>query len=138
MLLLDLSHPNNPFYVDFWAELNSEVDFLNFVKAAVLAGWLKYRDFFIINNTSIHYSQGTWAELLLVRHGITYLFLPTYSPELNPCKLIFLFIKTFLCHQWGVTDQIPHLIVHSLVSLTLAQVHAFYHHCVHIQSCIVT
>lgn len=66
MLLLNLSNPNNPFYINFQAKSNSEVNFLNFIKAAVLAGQLKYRDFFIVNNTSIHYSQGTWAELELL------------------------------------------------------------------------
>jgi len=49
----------------------------------------------VCDNASIHFAAEIQAplELLLAVTGIRLLFMPTYSPELNPCELVFAQIK---------------------------------------------
>jgi transposase len=131
-MLLDPANTANPFFFEIRAESNSEEDFLQFVTAAVRAGRLQHGDFFVVDNASIHFGQATRArlELLFARHGITYLFLPTYSPELNPCELVFAFIKTFIRNERQEEGQVVHLIVQSLIELPFESILNFYRRCV--------
>jgi transposase len=64
-------------------------------QAAVAGGWLQDGDLLIVDNATVHFGEGSRDELLrlLMDNSIQYLFIPTYSPELNPCELVFSFIK---------------------------------------------
>ena len=59
------------------------------------------RDTLVCNNATV-YSRGEMMldllELLRLT-GITLRFLPAYSPELNPAKLVFGYVKNWLCHN---------------------------------------
>jgi transposase len=48
-------------------------------------------DIFIADNAKTHFSEDIVEalELLLAGSNVTLIFLPTYSPELNPCELVF-------------------------------------------------
>ena len=48
-----------------------------------------------MDNASIHSGEDTMHEFddVLQSCGIEYIYLPTYSPELNPCELIFASVK---------------------------------------------
>jgi transposase len=48
-----------------------------------------------MGNCRIHYSEAIIdnLELLLEAYNVRLIFLPKYSPELNPCEFVFGFIK---------------------------------------------
>ena len=55
-------------------------------------------DYLICDNASVHWAQATMDALddLLSTAKIKMRFLPTYSPELNPCELVFGDLKKHL------------------------------------------
>ena len=55
-------------------------------------------DVLVLDNAAIHHAAGVWDALdaIFAAAGITVLFLPVYSPELNPAELIFSQSKTLL------------------------------------------
>jgi len=52
-------------------------------------------DYLVINNASVHGGEESIDIFidLLEANGIKLIYLPKYSPELNPCELVFNFIK---------------------------------------------
>jgi hypothetical protein len=133
-LLTNLATPDNPFYIDICLDSNSEEDFFTFVVAAVAASRLVNGDFFIVDNASIHFGWATrpWLRLLFACHGILYLFLLTYSPELNPCKLMFVFMKNYIHTHRTPEFQLLQLLLQALTQLTYHQLVNMYVHCVNI------
>lgn len=77
---------------------NTEWDFFDFVADAIRAGYLTNGDIFVVDNASVHRGAAMWNDLLemLDDAGVTLVFLPTYSPELNPCELCFAQIKNWI------------------------------------------
>ena len=55
-------------------------------------------DIFVVDNASVHHGAAMWEDLLqlLEEYQISLTFLPTYSPELNPCELCFAMIKNWI------------------------------------------
>lgn len=131
-LLMDPSTPDNPFFIGIREESNSEQDYTDFITAAVLAGRLVAGDLLVADNASIHFGSATWQELtdLLDENGIRYLFLPTYSPELNPCEMVFASMKRWIRNAgstecpslyWRIND--------SLAQVSYSSMLAFYDEC---------
>ncbi len=87
----------NPFPVLFSLreETNTADAFLEFVTFAIERHYLVDGDYLVIDNAPIHTATDELAVLvnLLETYNIRLIFLPTYSPELNPCELCFSFIK---------------------------------------------
>jgi transposase len=135
-LLLDLSNKAIPFFIYLHTGSNTEFNFLTFIRAAVAAGWLQDRDFLIVDNATVHFSEGSRDELLrlLMDNSIQYLFLPTYSPELNLCELVFSFIKKHIRSTRSAELQVPLLVTQALSLLPYNRVVKFYEHCVNIQA----
>jgi len=133
-LLTNLSTPASPFFINLRVDSNTENDFIYFVKAAIAAQRLQPVDFFIVGNASIHFATNTRAELCLLFafHAITYLFLPAYSPELNPCELVFAYIKHHTQTQQTMELQVPQLVLQALAQLSFCKLVGFYDHCVNI------
>jgi transposase len=55
-------------------------------------------DYFILDNASVHNAVET-QDLLdnaLSNAGVRLIFLPTYSPELNPAELVFAMVKNHI------------------------------------------
>jgi len=77
--------------VDASIGLNTSVDFLLFVAELLRDGVLAEGDVFILDNASVHYADAIADTLdeLLEAKGVRMYFLPAYSPELNPCELVF-------------------------------------------------
>ena len=59
---------------------------------------MKTGDILILDNASIHAAQDTILMLkdVLDSVGVEIRKLPAYSPELNPCELVFGYVKRFL------------------------------------------
>lgn len=69
---------------------NSQWDFLMFVLMVVQKGELRRGDFLVCDNASIHGGQDSIELLdkLCTAAGVKIVFLPSYSPELNPCEMV--------------------------------------------------
>ena len=61
--------------------------------------------------------------------GVTLLFLPKYSPKLNPCEEIFAEIKAHL-RNWRGDDKFWVEIVKSTATVTYENVLAYYNHAI--------
>lgn len=95
-ILTDLTKPASPLFVHAKNGENNRFDFFQFVLEAVAEGYLKSGDFLILDNASVHKAEDTLSVLqqILGQFNILVVFLPTYSPELNPCELCFSQIKS--------------------------------------------
>lgn len=76
-------------------ELNTQKDFVKFLIGLVQGGYLVPGDFLILDNATVHVGKALFPYIVayLRRHRIQLVRLPTYSPELNPCELVFARIK---------------------------------------------
>jgi len=82
---------------------NTGLDFLYFVVDLLRDDVLVAGDVFIIDNASIHSSMDVFELMftLLQNNGVRLYFLPKYSPELNPCELVFAQAKRHLREHRG-------------------------------------
>ncbi len=130
-LLIDLAFPDNPFFISLRTNTNSEQDYLDFITTALLSKHLVAGDFLIVDNASIHFGGNTWEELTtqLEQHGVRYLFLPTYSPELNPCELVFAAVKSFIRNYPGQRNNLKNLIFQGLAHVSYFSILNFYNEC---------
>lgn len=80
---------------------NTAVDFLAFLLQLVDEQHLVAGDVLVCDNASIHFADDIQLPLalLLQTAGVRLMFTPTYSPELNPCELIFAQLKGHLRTQ---------------------------------------
>jgi transposase len=131
-LLINLSYELNPFYINIQSNHNTKHNFLAFVQSH---GHLRPSNFFIMDNASIHFAAATRHILLQLFeiYEIHYIFLPTYSPELNPCELVFAYVKHFICTHHTADRQVHLVLLDALSCLPYATLLRFYHHCVHIR-----
>jgi transposase len=74
---------------------NTAADFLQWVEYLVDNHHLVHGDIFIVDNASVHKAAEIVDRLteVLDTTGVRMVFLPTYSPELNPCELVFGAVK---------------------------------------------
>ena len=74
---------------------NNQVDFIRFLLCLIEDGHLQNGDILIVDNASVHAGRATNSMLLdlLTANNVKLIFLPTYSPELNPIKLVFGWVK---------------------------------------------
>lgn len=96
--MTNLANVAMPYFVTMRENSNSQWDFVGFIANAILEGHLVPGDFLICDNASVHWAQDSWDaldELLQAAH-VKMRFLPTYSPELNPCELVFGDLKKYL------------------------------------------
>ena len=79
-------------------ESNSQIDFLKFLADAIAGGYLIPGDTLVLDNASVHSGKDTFQALyeLLSICNIELVYLPTYSPELNPIELVFMWVKRYL------------------------------------------
>jgi len=98
MTLMTTLSPDGPIIYDLREDSNTQYDFLNFICFLIEEGHLVAGDWLVCDNAAVHVGYDTTDMVfdLLEAYGIHLLFLPTYSPELNPCELVFSLIKTEL------------------------------------------
>lgn len=97
-VLVSIVLDEEPVFITARVESNSQTDFFAFLVQACLEGTLKKGDILICDNAPIHSGSETLEELVLYLKlkEVTLIFLPTYSPELNPCELVFAQVKNYL------------------------------------------
>ena len=96
-LLTTLSGPL-PVVIYLPAISNTTDVFLEYVLWIVEGNHILDGDYLIIDNAPVHTAEETLETLVDLLEGcnIKLVFLPTFSPELNPCELCFSYIKRFV------------------------------------------
>jgi len=110
---------------------NSAVDHLESIVNWLEHGVLLAGDVLILDNASIHNSVEVLGliSLLLDAAGVRMYFLPTYSPEFNPCELVFARAKRYLRHERG-TKQFLAEILEAFGCVTYESILAYYEQCI--------
>jgi len=128
-------HPDgvqqNPVFLSYRDGTNTSVDFSNFVHEAVEAGFLVPGDVLVCDNAAIHKAPFITAELKawLAERMITIVYLPTYSPELNPCEMVFGFVKNSLLHTRSSQNSFLDEVNDRFNRISAAGMERFYLHC---------
>jgi transposase len=67
------------------------------------SGALQMGDYLICDNAAVHVNDEAFQRLAILceQAGVKVRFLPKYSPELNPCELVFGFTKNHLRNWKG-------------------------------------
>ena len=130
-LLSSLSHPYGHYIGEPRSYSNTSIDFFRFVIDLIEKQHLISGDYFIVDNASIHHARDISQQLstLLDTFNIRLIFLPTYSPELNPCELIFAQIKRHLRNRTGHNLFIVDLIL-AIARISLINVIKYYSKCI--------
>ena len=111
---------------------NDQWDFLRVITWLLEEGALRQGDFLILDNARVHHAVDSRPHIqaLLGLHGVQLRFLPAYSPELNPCELVFAEVKHKLRNAPRVLTDFWAEILRQFAHVTTAQVDAFYKHCI--------
>jgi len=121
-----------PILIDYREESNDQWDFVDFVLYACEKGYLTNGDYLILDNGSVHTgleSSRLMRDILDVT-GLTLIFLPAYSPELNPCELIFNVIKNYIRNLTELTN-VREAVLESLSIITTSKMISFYDKCIY-------
>jgi hypothetical protein len=105
-----------------------------FVFWCVQDGYLEEGDIFIVDNASVHCGQEVLLLIdnLLKAARVKLVFLPTYSPECNPCELCFNFIKCELRTYRDTTQPMWLQLGSATALITNEHMHKFYAKCLEI------
>jgi len=120
-----------PLYISSRVDSNTQIDFFKFVIDLIDNQFLRPGDFLVCDNASVHGGLQTIEVLLafIRSYGIELLYLPAYSPELNPCELVFGQVKR---HLRDYRDQRIPLIVDIAIAfglITIANLFQYYGKC---------
>ena len=67
--------------------------------------WPEPRSVLIMDNASIHHS--IYVKQMCAEAGVILIYLPPYSPDLNPIEEFFAELKIFMRQNWGVYESYP-------------------------------
>ena len=121
----------SPIVFGRFRDTNDQWDFTEFILFLISNSHLKDGDFLIVDNCKLHCAVETFPLIstILRQNGITLMFLPKYSPELNPCELVFSKMKSYLRYQRGSEDFSTE-IIQSALTLTFKMMFDFYMKCI--------
>lgn len=119
---------------------NTQLDFFECLQEWVETGHLSFGDILVMDNASVHVGDTNYEAIdqFLTERGITLQTLPTYSPELNPCELIFARIKNFIkttgstvLNENGTSRCLTfeQILEHVLGQYSFEDIMALYNHC---------
>jgi len=94
-------------------------------------GKLVSGDYLILDNCGIHGADESWGTLytLLEAAGVSLIFLPTYSPEFNPCELVFAQVKNYLRHH-RTSAPFDREILNAFSAITFMDLYLMYMQCI--------
>ena len=67
--------------------------------------WPEPRSVLVMDNASFHYSER--IEQMCIRAGVKLVYLPPYSPDLNPIEEFFAELKSFIKRNWKSYEDDP-------------------------------
>jgi len=120
-----------PVIFDYRIKSNTQWDFADFVLFLCEEGYLVAGDYLVMDNASIHtaYTSSKVLKDVLEIFQVTLIFLPAYSPELNPCELVFNVIKQYIRNR-DVQDNTLENVYKAVSSITVDHMVSFYRHCI--------
>jgi transposase len=88
----------SPLLYNIREDTNTAIDFASVIEALLEEKYLVPGTFLIMDNAAVHNDNPQTERVFdrLKEEGIWVRRLPTYSPELNPCELVFAFLKNTL------------------------------------------
>jgi len=106
---------------------------VNFVAGACLSNFLVCGDYFIVDNAAVHHGEESEEVLniILEQYGVHLRYLPAYSPELNPCELVFSKMKGFLRRLSMHPAPLYLKAVLASAHVTREDMEGWYKHCIH-------
>jgi transposase len=123
---IDRNRPN-PIFFTSRRSSNSQFDFLEFLLLARRADFLPPGTTIILDNASIHRGAAIQDDLMyfLEMSNLRLIFLPCYSPELNPAELVFSKIKRNLDRSNPILET---MIRNAAATVTFDNMDSFYAH----------
>jgi transposase len=109
---------------------NNAWDFLTFILEQINDGRLVEGDTLICDNASIHNAQDTLNIIneIFTARGMRLIFLPKYSPELNPCELIWSQMKRYIRSHLHNMHSLLHTILLACTHVSWHDVYGYYTH----------
>lgn len=124
----------NLFFVDYRIASNTQWNFADALLLACKAGFLTKGNFLIIDNAAVHCGMDSYDVIMsiLTTFGVTILKMPTYSPELNPCELVFSQMKRFVRNNRSKNNQttLCYEVLTSLSTIRRDNLYNYYVKCV--------
>ena len=120
---------------------NTQLDFFAFVEEMVTLGFLVWGDVLVVDNATVHVSKRYWRQIedYLLGCGVMIVTLPTYSPELNPCELVFARVKGYMrseCASFydptigrSMSPPFKEMLGAALSAISFEELDAYYRHC---------
>jgi transposase len=129
-LVTDLTHPLGFVVSDLRIGSNTAFDFLEWVVSLFEARVIVAGDYFVLDNARIHTAEAIAPALdaLFTAFGARLIFMPKYSPELNPCEMVFGQVKRHLRH-WRLGQPFWFEILKGFEGVTRENVANYYDHC---------
>jgi len=130
--LTDLTREGAPFHVAPPREGSNDADdYLDSTIYFIATSALVEGDVLVVDNATVHgaASIGHRLDVLLEEAGVRLLFLPKYSPELNPCELVFSQMKRHMYCNRG-DEQFWVEMAKGLATVTRENVEGYYRKCI--------
>jgi len=131
-LLTDIAEASSkpPVYVTLTKESHDQYNFLEAIVGALETGHLVRGDILFTDNAKAHVAHNTFELIfdLLSKAGVRWIYLPKFSPEYNPCELVFAQLKKKLRDYRGDENFLWELSL-ALASIKRKTVINYYRHC---------
>jgi len=119
--------------IEIRKDTNKAIDFALFMVRACRDKFIRERDVVVMDNAKIHHTPET---LLQIKKCMDVLsakiqYLPTYSPETNPCELVFSLVKEDLKGKVLEDGTFATLIESAFAKVTKDNIYSFHRHCIH-------
>jgi transposase len=133
-ILTNIVNIHSPIRCDYSPEVGNQWTFVDFVLDCCLANALVQGDYLIVDNAAIHCAADSreLLEIILEYFGVSLIFLPaySYSPELNPCELVFSVVKQHIRKFRDPNSDICFETLKALATVSNQQLIPFYSHCI--------
>jgi transposase len=87
----------------------------------------------IVDNAAVHYGTDIYEIVIFALEsvGAKLIFLPAYSPELNPCELCFAIVKQYIRRRL-LNQDIPiwAKVIFAISKISTEMLEHFYFHCI--------
>jgi hypothetical protein len=128
-IMTNLNHPGGFVMTNPILGRNKHDHFVRFVCEMILKEYLVPGDYLIADNAPIHHKGAAILHDLLRDVGIHLRWLPAYSPELNPCEMIFANIKQYIRNNRS-DKTIPEELIPACARIGRDTVVKYYGHCI--------
>jgi len=130
-MLTSLSEPEDPLFISLRSKSNTQYDFLAFIVSAIEHNKLHPGDLLIVDNATVHGGQDTFQIFhdLITAAGVQLVYLPTYSPELNPVELCWNIIKKQLSTHRNTRLPFWVEILNATAKISFLNLISFYYKC---------